>query len=386
MKIFEDIKGKSLEDIFRLCKDLLEDPDYPTVKKWRQQGGKVLGHFQVYFPEELAHAAGLLPVKVKGGPVEPRTADSRFGSYLCSILKTSLEFALSKRLELDMFVAGPICDAARNLAAVFGRNMKYPCQIMYLTQNPNSQHAVTYMAGEYARVLGEIERIAGHKVTAEALRKSIAIFNTNRSLLQQLYAIKRSSPWLVSVDEAYALMTVGTMIPREEHNELLKHALHEIKARAGRLQDKIRVVFVGGFCEQPPLDLLRVIGLSCYVVDDDLMIGLRYLTKDVALDGDPLTNLADAYINHSEWSPVQHDLNKPKEHMLIHWVERSQATAVIVTSAKMCEPGLDEQVAYSKTLEEKNIPYFVSEFEENMTSFDHMAIQLETFAENILFE
>ena len=36
-------------------------------------------------------------------------------------------------------------------------------------------------------------------------------------------------------------------------------------------------------------------------------------------------------------------------------------------------------------LDEAGIPYFVGEFEESMTSFDSMEIQLETFVENILF-
>ena len=36
-------------------------------------------------------------------------------------------------------------------------------------------------------------------------------------------------------------------------------------------------------------------------------------------------------------------------------------------------------------LTEKKIPYFVTEFEENMTSFDTLEIQLETFVENLLF-
>jgi benzoyl-CoA reductase subunit C len=51
----------------------------------------------------------------------------------------------------------------------------------------------------------------------------------------------------------------------------------------------------------------------------------------------------------------------------------------------MCEPGLDEQVAYSQALDEAGIPYFVTEFEEQMTGFDHLQIQLETFVENLLF-
>lgn len=386
MAVLDAWQGKPLNEILYQLRELVEDTDFPTVKRWRQAGGKVLGHFQVYFPEEIAHAAGMLPVKVRGAPVEGRQADSRFGSYLCSILKSSLELALTNRLELDLFVSHPICDAARNLAAVWGRNLPYRSQILYLPQNANSAWSAQYLRDEYARVQGDIEAVTGAKVTDEALRRSIAVFNENRRWLRELYAIKRTTPWLLSVDEAYVLVCVGGMIPREEHNELLAAVVPQIKARSAKKQDKIRVVFDGGFCEQPPLDLLRVIAQSCYVVDDDLLIGLRWILEDVPDEGDPLFNLANAYLNQSSYSPVQHDLRKPKEKMLVQRIRNAGAEAAIITAAKMCEPGLDEQVAYSKTLDELNIPYFISEFEEKMTSFDHMQMQLETFVENVLFE
>jgi benzoyl-CoA reductase subunit C len=83
---------------------------------------------------------------------------------------------------------------------------------------------------------------------------------------------------------------------------------------------------------------------------------------------------------------VQHDLRKPKEKMLMARIQAARAEAAIVTAAKMCEPGLEEQVAYTQVLDAEGIPYFVSEFEETMTSFDHLEIQLETFVENILFD
>jgi benzoyl-CoA reductase subunit C len=346
-----------------------------------------VGHFQVYFPEEIVHAAGLLPFKVRGAPVEAVQADSRFGSYLCSILKTSLELALSGRVELDMFVTHPICDAARNLAAVWGRNFSYPCEILYLPQNANSGYSIQYLWGEYGRLKRGIEKIAGHEITEDDLRNSLRVFNENRALLRELYAIKRETPWLIAADEAYVLVAVGGLIPREEHNDLLRTVLPMIRARKAKRQDKIRVVFEGGFCEQPPLDLIRAIGRSCYLVDDDLLIGMRWILEDVPLNGnDPLYNLAEAYLETSSYSPVQHDLRKPKEKMLLQRIERAGAEAAIVTAAKMCEPGLEEQVAYTYELDAKNVSYFVSEFEENMTSFDSLEIQLETFVENLLFD
>jgi len=385
VNVLDGWQDKPLDDILWLCRELVEDAEFPTVRRWREAGGKVLGHFQVYFPEEIAHAAGMLPVKVAGAPVEARHADSHFGSYLCSILRSSLELALTGRLELDMFVTHPICDAARNLAGIWARNFSYPAQILYLPQNANSAYAVPYLRDEYDRLRRDIEQVVGRPVTDEAIRRSIEVFNENRRLIRELYAIKRETPWLLSVDEAYVLVAIGGRIPREEHNELLRAVIPMIRERQAPRQDKIRVVFEGGFCEQPPLDMLRAIGQSCYVVDDDLLIGLRWILDDVPTEGDPLYNLADAYINMSSYSPVQHDLRKPKEKMLLERIRNARAEAAIITAAKMCEPGLDEQVAYAKALDEAGIPYFVSEFEQKMTSFDHLQIQLETFVENILF-
>lgn len=385
VRLFEDWKDRPLDEMFYQCRELLEDMDFPTVKRWREAGGKVVGHFQVYFPEEIAHAAGVLPFKVRGAPLEALRATSRFGSYLCSIIKTSLELAISGRVEMDMFVTHPICDAARNLAAVWGRNVDYPSQILYLPQNANSSHTIDYLRDEYTRLLGDIEAIAGRKVTEDDLRHSLEVFNQNRALLRELYTIKRQKPWLLSVYEAYLLMAVGGLLPREEHNALLQAAIPLIQERPAKPQDRIRIIFEGGFCEQPPLDLLRTLSQSTYVVDDDLLVGMRWITEDVPLEGDPLWNLAEAYIHRSTYSPVQHDQRKPKEKMLLERIRAAEAQAAVVTAAKMCEPGLEEQVAYTYMLDEQGIPYFVSEFEENMTSFDHLEIQLETFVENLLF-
>jgi benzoyl-CoA reductase subunit C len=384
--IFPAWQGKPLEEILYHARELVEDPEFPTVRRWRERGGKVVGHFQVYFPEEIAHAAGLLPFKVRGAPVEPTQAESHFGSYLCSIIKTSLELALSGRVALELFVTHPICDAARNLAGVWGRNVSYPCRILYLPQNPNSCAAAPYLRDEYDRLRRALEEIAGRAVTDGELRRSIAVFNENRDLLRRLYAVKRDQPWLVTADEAYVLVALGGLIPREEHNDLLRTVLPLIQRRSTPRQDKIRVILEGGFCEQPPLDLLRAIARSCYVVDDDLLIGMRWITEDVSVSGDPLMNLARAYVDHSAHSPVQHDLRKPKDRMLLERLDGAQARAAILMSAKMCEPGLEELVVHTRALDQRGIPYFVSEFEENMTSFDQLEIQLETFVENLLFD
>lgn len=374
-----------LGDALAAWRELVQDPRFPTVQRWREAGRKVVGHYQVYFPEEIVHAAGMLPFKVRGAPVEARQGESRFGSYLCSILKTSLEVALSDHLDLDMFVSHPICDAARNLGAVWERNFAFPCEVLSLPHNASSAYASPYLREEYARIARLVGEVAGREVTDDDLAASIVLFNENRRLLRELYAVKRDAPWLIAADEAYTLVALGGMVPREEHNAVLAWVLSRLPQRPATPQDRMRLVFEGGFCEQPPMDLLHTIGKFAYIVDDDLLIGLRWITGDVPAGADPLGALAECYLTCSSYSPVQHDERKPKEQMLIKRIHDASAGAAVIAAAKMCEPGLDEIVAYTKALDEAGIPYFVTEFEETMSDFDTLQLQLETFIENLLF-
>jgi benzoyl-CoA reductase subunit C len=72
--------------------------------------------------------------------------------------------------------------------------------------------------------------------------------------------------------------------------------------------------------------------------------------------------------------------------MLLRRIAASRAQAAIVAAAKMCEPGLEEQVAYTHALDRASVPYFVSEFQEDMTSYDQLETQLATFVENLMFD
>src|SRR6516164_10965147 len=138
-RTFETWRGKALDDVLYECRELFEDMSFPTVRRWRESGGKVLGHCQVYFPEEIAHAAGMFPLKIlgAGSAVQIRKADARIAAFVCSIIRSSLELALTGRLDfLSVFVTPPICDAARNACAVWVRNLPHVnCQVLYLPQN-----------------------------------------------------------------------------------------------------------------------------------------------------------------------------------------------------------------------------------------------------------
>lgn len=378
---------KELERVLERCNEAARETGLPAALPEGFTG--TLGHFPVYFPEEIAHAAGLLPTMLLGGGnrLEMKYADARMGSFVCSICRSTTELGLNGSLEkLSGFVTHPICDAAKHLAGIWARNLPdQVSQILYLPQNVNTPGAVRYIAAEYQRLRGVLEAKTGRKITDDALRASLRTYNRNRALLRQLYAVRRDTPWRLSCTESYLLTRARTRMPCEEHNALLERALAALAHRNAPALDKPRVVFVGGFCEQPPLEMLEAIDESCYVVDDDLLIGVRWLTADVPEGGDPVWALAESYVERSAASPVQHDARKSKEDYLMDMLRDSRADAAILTAAKFCEPGLDDQLAWSKHLDEAGVAYLVLEFEEKMTSFEQMAMQVETFAESLLF-
>ncbi len=382
---------EELERIFEELRRVVEDVSYPTVRRWKQENpeGRVLGHFQVYFPEEIAHAAGMLPVKVAGAGsyLSVRQADARIAAFVCSVVRSSLELALSGHLNfLSVLIIPNICDAARHSCGVWARNFPHlRVETLYYPQNAASPHALDYLVGEYRRLGRILEEETGRRIREDDLRASIALFNENRRLLREIYRIKRETPWLLSAVEAYLLVRSAGLMPREEHNALLRRVLAQLPHRQVKPHDRLRVIFVGGFCEQPPLDMLAVIQNACYIVDDDLLIGLRWVTEDVPLDGDPWRQLARAYLNASSYSPVRRDPRRPAPEMLIRQIREAKAEAALVAAAKMCEPGLDEQTAYVQALEEAGIPHLVLEFEEGMTVFEQLGMEVETFAESLLF-
>lgn len=350
----------------------------------------VIGYFPVYFPEEIVHAAGLRPHALLGGgnKLEVRLADARIGSFVCSICRSTTEQGLNGMLRgMQGFFTQPICDVAKHMAGIWGRNFPaQPSQILALPQNVNSAASVRYVYDEYQRLRGVLAEQVGHDIPDGAIHASLRVYNENRRLQRELYRVRRDDPARLSTVETYLLVRAGTRIRREEHNVLLRDALRLLAERSVRPRDKPRVVFLGGFCEQPPLEMIETIEDACFIVDDDLLIGQRWITEDiVADDGDPVWALAESYAEHSASSPVQYDARKPKEEMLMRMLRDARAEAAIITAAKFCEPGLDDQLALSHRLDAGKVPYLVLEFEEKMTSFEQMAMQVETFAESLLF-
>lgn len=380
-----------LTEVMESSRALLEDTTFGRARAWKVSGRKVVGCFPVYVPVELVHAAGMLPLGVIGGgtTIELAHADSRFQSFVCSIAKSTLELGLQNRLAfLDGFIFSSICDVARNLSSVYARN--FPgVQVDYLhyPQNMNSAGVTDFTEGELQRLWSRLQKLAGVEKSDDALRDSIRTYNKWRGLISDLYALRRDEPHKISTVELYLLVRSGTLMPVEEHIDLVRSSLAEFRSRSGHARDCIRVVIEAAFCEQPPIGLLEVIEeAGCYIVDDDLLRGWRFFDTPVDETMPPLRALAQAYIDSSTYSSVRHDWRKPRWEGLIERVRACRADAVIFMPAKFCEPALFDYVLFREALDKASIPHLMVEFEEKMWTFERTRNEVETFVESMLFD
>ncbi len=382
----------SLDSIFDKCRRICRDPDFEAALRWKEEhpGSKVVGCFPVYTPAEIIHACGMLPLGVMGAGnlIEMDQADSRIQSFICSIARSTMELGLSGRLDvLDALYFTSICDVSRNLSGVWRRN--FPRQLVeyiHYPQNMKSKHAPEYYRSELDHLKVNLEKLMGRKAEEDRLRESIDLFNRYRRLMGEIYRVRREKPWLISAEETYALIRATTSLPVEEGNAMLNQVLESLPDRDVKPRDGIRVILEGVFCEQPPLEMLKVIEeAGAFVVDDDLLVGWRWFWEDIPLEGDPLTNLAEAYIHRSVYSSVRHYGDKPRDEELVGKYRKAGAQGIILCPAKFCEPALLDYVIYKQTVEREGIPYLIIEFEEKMEVFEGIRSQVETFAESLLF-
>lgn len=382
---------KPLDDLIKDCKNYAFDLKFTKAKHWKEQGNGrvVVAYMPIYFPREIIHAAGAMPVGIFGGGDNKQIikGDAYYQSYICHIPRSIMEIALDKHLDfVDGFIFPSICDVIRNLSGIFkqqkiGKFVKY----MDFPQNFLPEIGGVFYQQEMEHVLKYIKEINGIEITTENLNHSIGLYNKNRELIDFIYNIRQDYPWRLSIEEVYCIVRAGTVIPVEEHNAILEQVCEHIKEDIGIPQDKIKVVVSGAFCEQPALGLIRAIEeAGCYVVDDDFLLGSRMILGDIdTTTKNPMEAISNAYINQSQYSSSIYDVHNPKENRLAKIVEDRGADGVIFAAASFCDPSLLDAPIFQNAFDKMGIRYIAFQFSENINQYKVIKEQVGAFSDSI---
>ncbi|MDT8410941.1 MAG: benzoyl-CoA reductase subunit C [Vicingaceae bacterium] len=382
---------KDLKQIINDCKELSFDLNFTRAKNWKaeKEGRVIVGYTPIYFPREIIHAAGGLPLGIFGGGDRKQIikGDAYYQSYICHIPRSIMELALDKHMDhFDGFIFPSICDVLRNLSGIFkqhkfGKFVKY----MDFPQNFLPEIGGVFYQQEMQHVMKYIKEINGNTPTVEELNHSISLYNKNRQMIEFIYDIRQEFPWRLSIEDVYHIVRAGTVIPVEEHNEILEQVCAHINKEIGEPQDKIKVVVSGAFCEQPAVGLIRAIEeAGCYVVDDDYMLGSRMILGDIDATTDkPLEAISNSYIKQSQYSSSIYDVDNPKEYRLAKIVQERGANGVIFASASFCDPSLLDAPIFQNAFNKLGIRYIAFQYSENINQFKVIKEQVGAFSDSI---
>ncbi|MBL8957213.1 MAG: benzoyl-CoA reductase subunit C [Myxococcaceae bacterium] len=377
-------------ELLERCERLFADTALDAVRAWKaaHPGRLAIGHLPVYAPRELIHAAGALPVALQGGgdQVDIVKGDACFQSYICHLPRSTVELGLTGDLDvLDGFVFPSTCDVIRNLSGIW--KLLFPQKYARFLDLPQAFDAST--GGRFYRhdleELGrELHGLGGLPPDDGRLRASIALYDDNRRAIEKLYALRRETPWLCSSDEAFLLVKAGGVLDVQEHTALLRAFIDAAGSRPRKREDRIRLLLIGAFCEQPPLGVLRTLEKSgAYVVDDDLNLGARWLEGDVGPSQRPLEALVRAYLEQSTWASTRFEHDEPRGAQLVKRVRRAGADGVVFAAPSFCDPALLDQPPLQKALTEAGVPFFSFKYAENTGQFQGIREQAGTFSDSL---
>jgi benzoyl-CoA reductase subunit C len=381
----------SVVQIVERCQALFEDLELDAVKQWKAAvpGRKAIGYMPVYVPRELVHAAGMLSVGILGGgdQIEVIQGDAYYQSYICRIPRSTIELALTGRLDcLDGMLFPSICDVIRNLSGMWQILFKDK-YVRYFDVPQNYEDAIggTFYVNELAALRDDLGKLRGEPITDAELNASIRVYNENRRAVQDLYAYRAAKPWQAPTSEVYLVLRAGMVLPPEEHTQLVRDYIAATDALPRPKRDNARVVLNGSFCEQPPLGLIKSIEMAgCYVVDDDFMLVTRWLLDDVPADGNPLAELSKAFLHRSATTAAKYDAKREdKGVFLLKQIKSSGGEGVIFAAPSFCDPALLERPMLQDVLSKHKVPHTAFKYAENTGQMAPIREQAGTFADSI---
>ena len=326
------------------------------AKDWKEKnGGKVMGYFCTYAPEEIMYAAGVLPVRILGSHEPQDVTEPHIFAMFCPFCRDCLAQGLKWRYDyLDGIMISQSCLHIRQ--AYTSWKMHIPMEYSYYLPVPmkvQSPRALPYLRAELEKFKKSLEAWTGNKITDDDLRNGIELMNENRRLMRQVYDMrKKENPPITGLDAMY-MVVASQMTHKQEHSRVTRDVINELAKKENGRKTGERLMIIGSEDDDSKfIEMCESVGAT-FVIDDHCT-GSRYFWNEVEPNGDPLTAIAKRYIERPPCPSKDWEERKRIPHILqlaVDW----RAKGAVLVQQKFCDPHELDTPAIKKALEGKGI-------------------------------
>ena len=352
----------------------------------RAKGGKAIGTFCIYVPDEIAYAADVLTIPLCGGSGwSVNYADKMFPRDICPLVRSTFGMAFSGTCPygklMDFALGETTCDAKKKVWDLLG------FRVLEVPQRKDPVDRELWRA-EVRKFRGWCEDLSGVKVTSERLADSVSLVNRKREVLQRVNDFRKlDEPPISGIDALLVAQTALNMDVRgfiaageELTGELDERAEKGVSAHG---KPGLRLMVAGS---PSPLGFAKIHHVlessGMRVVCDESCTGVRYFRNLVDegptdLDG-MIDAVADRYfkIDCSCFSPNSERMENVKA-----LVGEYNVQGVVHGVLQYCHTYDIESRAVDKVLAEVGIPSIrmVTDYSEEDT--EQLRTRAEAFAE-----
>ncbi len=357
-------------------------PKTEEILKLKSQGKKVFGWLCTYVPEEILHAAGILPVRITGYTQETELDDGSAYLYInnCSFSRSCLQMGLRGEYDyLDGIVAGSTCDGARRLFDLWQHYLEVPFHMILSVPRKYTERAHSLYHEQVIKLKENLEQHLGISITDNTLTESVFVYNKSRELLKQLYQLRMKDRPPITGAETMEVLNASQRMPKEQFNETLRNLLDELEGKQGTHNTKSRLMVTGSVMNNP--DFIRSIeDLGGLVVTDELCTSTRYWSDPVVLDDRPvLEAISRRYLNNfpcARMVPSDERFNR-----ILQLVKEYRVDGVISQIIRYCVPYAHDLPLLKERLKRDGIPTLALDVEYGTSGSGQINTRVQAFLE-----
>jgi len=358
------------------------------AKEWKKRvGGKVIGYFCTYTPEEILYAADLLPVRIFGAhEAETSIVEPYIYGMYCPFCRDCLAQGLKGKYDyLDGIVIAQSC---LHMRQAFWAWQKYiPHEFDHYLFMPHGIQNVgryEFLHAELTRFKGALESWLGKSITGADLNRGIEICNENRHLMRQIWEFRKLDTPPITGLEAMDITMSSQITDKREHNKAMTQLLKELPERRLDRETGTRLMIIGS--ENDDREFTKMVeqemNLPATFVIEEHCIGSRYFWNNVAHEKDRLMAISKRYIDRPPCPNKDWPMRTRFSHIL-GLIEEYKVEAVILMQQKFCDPHELDKVPLERFFNERNIPNYFLEFDVTQPT-GQFRTRVEAFLETML--